>query len=1856
MFPLDITGIGCLVPDADTLDGFWDNLVAGKRSIRTADKQDWGVDPTRFMQPGRGIADHTSSIELGKPVCYDFDPNGYLLPPEFLTAQDRCIQWPLAVARTALSDAGMWPGTDLSRVGIVLGSYAWAASSASDAITRPLYDTALAQALASAAPNNPLQLSTGRVTPSTHPESARVSGGITTTLAQALGLGGPRYAIDAACATSLYAIYLAALHIASGEADSMLVVAANAFDTLFANFGFAATQALPDGSTNRPFDIGSDGVAPADGAVALVLRRAAGHSTQAYGTVRAIGLSSDGRGQTLTAPNPKGQLLACERAYAQSGIDPASVAYVECHATGTRLGDRVELETVAKVFGPNQPVGSVKSNVGHLLTAAGVAGLVKTLLAMRHNNIPATVGILNPLSREIAGTPAILMENTPWPGSHKRAAINAFGFGGVNAHLILDGPGQAGGEQGPSRRKGGTALLTGMGAAIGDCPDLVSVAQALAAGRPRLRPLPEERHAGLSLPCAAPAGAYLERVAIDALRLRVPPNDIVRMHPQQLLMLSVADAALHDAGIVQGSRTAVIIAGSMDHSGHRLMARWESSWRLEDSLDAAGFKLTPEERSGLTQAVREALHNPVDAVVMLSYVGSLLASRIAATWDFSGPAFMLTGDETGALRAMDLGAQLLAEGEADAVLVGAVDLAGAIENLMVRLAAGRDISQPLGEGACAIVLEPSAAVQQRAQPAYAEWRGAGFGSTAAAAARNAGNASAIPATSVGLFETTETLPAASLLGGRPALASAAAVFGHSRMVAPLLGTLHAALALNARTVPVWAGWKERQKEEKIPHGLSEADAYVPTEARPWFRPAAGRRIAAILAQDADGSSAQGMLAEVPDGVAAKAIAPALPLLFPLAAENSAALTEHLTALARELGNGADAAELCRAAVRDYQAGPPLALALVADDKTELLVEATAALAQLSKGAAEWQSPRGSRYTSQPLGREGKLAFVYSALNTAFTGLAATAAQLAPQCIEQMTTAHHDAGRTIGSAQLYPQSLAPLTPDARMQIEEQLLQDNNALINAGILSSWQYTKLLTERIGLRPGLLFGHSLGQSSMLFANGVWTPGDAWSERLKGLDSTLAKLSGDKQGVRELWQLPPEAPVDWVNFLVLAPAAAVVDAARHEPRAYVSLINAPDEVTLVGERAACARILHKLSADAVPAPDSLAMHCAPAAQEHANIAACFSVPIGAQPAGLLFAGGAPRSWDSEALAERIAGDLVAPLDFPALTEQAYAEGARLFLELGPGANCSRWIGKTLQGRPHASFALGRRDQSDATMFIRLLALLVTHRVPLDLAAILDTPPLVKKPALYKDLVFGKPAIGKTLVESLRKQGLDQVLSRPLEKPQPITTMPATATRNSMTTSDTHHTPPAPLPPADASLHNLLQNLEQQAQQHGAQLATQHAALANLLNLNPSPPPAAQHNGLAANPSPAREILFGEADIMEFAEGRVANVLGPQYAAIDNLPRRVRVPGPPFMAVSRVTRMSGTHGKLEDARIRTEYDIPDPAWNAVDGQVSYLSLDAQGVLFLVGWLGIDFENQGQRAYRWLDAQLTYLGPMPQAGQRVEYDIHIKQSFRNGDATLFKTDFLAHVDGQPMLKIEHCTAGFFTYEELAKGAGITDQHRTPRKVTQSGFRAPLTPPGRALENADLIALARGDIAQVLSPAHATGGRNPSLRIPPPVIQFIDRVTRIESGGAYGLGVSEAEFRLDPQHWAIRAHFKDDPIFPGPCMMEGAFQLLQIHALALGLQTAVSGARFQPVPDRPILVRFRAQVLPQNQLFGYRADIVEIGLGPEPYLIADIDLIDNGRVVGRVEGLGIRLVGQSAPQSSHGTLAPASGVAL
>jgi 3-hydroxymyristoyl/3-hydroxydecanoyl-(acyl carrier protein) dehydratase len=381
-------------------------------------------------------------------------------------------------------------------------------------------------------------------------------------------------------------------------------------------------------------------------------------------------------------------------------------------------------------------------------------------------------------------------------------------------------------------------------------------------------------------------------------------------------------------------------------------------------------------------------------------------------------------------------------------------------------------------------------------------------------------------------------------------------------------------------------------------------------------------------------------------------------------------------------------------------------------------------------------------------------------------------------------------------------------------------------------------------------------------------------------------------------------------------------------------------------------------------------------------------------------------------------------------------------------------------------------------------------------------------------------------------------------------------------------------------------------------------------------------------PVPAGAPVFDEAAVAAFAEGRLADVLGPDYAFADALPRRVRLPAPPFLALSRVTAIDHRPFTLEPARIATEYDVPDPAWHAVEGEVPYLAMDAQGVLLLLSCLGIDRRLGGTRGFRWLDARLTFLGDRPRVGQRIAYEIGIDRFVEHGETLLFFSNYAGTADGRPMLRIDDCCAGFFTGAELAEGQGLTDPGRPPRPASRERWQSVCG----ALGEDALRALSAGDFASAFGAAVPAG---PALRLPPPDMLMLDRVTQLDAGGGrHGRGLVVAEKDLHPDHWYIRAHFLDDPVFAGPCMIEGALQILQVFLLACG--HGRPAARCQPVAGVPLTVKFRGQIPGTASVFTYRVEIVARGLDPLPYVVADVDLIHDGRVRGRLSGLSLQVV--------------------
>ncbi|MGR6968048.1 acyltransferase domain-containing protein [Streptomyces cynarae] len=267
-------------------------------------------------------------------------------------------------------------------------------------------------------------------------------------LAYVLDARGPSMAVDTACSSSLVAVHQACVSLRAGESDTAIAAGVNVLLSPTVTVAFLRAGALaPDGRC-KPFSAAADGIGRGEGCAAVLLKRlsdAERDGDRVLAVIRATAVNSDGRSNGLLAPSPAAQRSLLETAYARAGLAPARIDYVEAHGTGTPLGDPIEAGALGAVLGPgrdpDQPLllGSVKGNLGHLESAAGIAGLVKTVLALHHDEIPPSLhcadgtGIGDPRLR-------VVTEPEPWPryGGTATAGVSAFGFGGTNAHVVLE--------------------------------------------------------------------------------------------------------------------------------------------------------------------------------------------------------------------------------------------------------------------------------------------------------------------------------------------------------------------------------------------------------------------------------------------------------------------------------------------------------------------------------------------------------------------------------------------------------------------------------------------------------------------------------------------------------------------------------------------------------------------------------------------------------------------------------------------------------------------------------------------------------------------------------------------------------------------------------------------------------------------------------------------------------------------------------------------------------------------------------------------------------------------------------------------------------------------------------------------------------------------------------------------------------------------------------------------------------------------------------------------------------------------------------------------------------------------------
>ncbi|MER5885236.1 SDR family oxidoreductase [Streptomyces sp. NPDC001941] len=437
-----VVGMACMFPDAPDLATFWANVLAGADAVREVPADRW--DPALYYGEDAESADVSASKWGGFLPRIPFDPLAYGIPPASLSSIEPVQLLALEAARRALADAGL-EGTDFprERTCVIFG-----AEAGSDTANATTLRTVLPSYLGRLPEELDAQLPT--LTEDSFP--GLLANVISGRIANRLDLGGANYTVDAACASSLTAVDVACKELVTGTADVALCGGADLHNGINDYLLFSSVHALSPTGRCRPFDAGADGIALGEGVACVVLKRLADaerDGDRVYAVIKGVGAASDGRSLGLTAPRPEGQRAALERAYAQARVSPAEVGLVEAHGTGTVVGDRTELGVLSEVFAEagaapgDCVVGSVKSQIGHTKCAAGLAGLIKTALALHTGVRPPTLHMNRPNPAWQPGSSPFAFHDKalPWaaPAAGRLAGVSAFGFGGTNFHVVLQG-------------------------------------------------------------------------------------------------------------------------------------------------------------------------------------------------------------------------------------------------------------------------------------------------------------------------------------------------------------------------------------------------------------------------------------------------------------------------------------------------------------------------------------------------------------------------------------------------------------------------------------------------------------------------------------------------------------------------------------------------------------------------------------------------------------------------------------------------------------------------------------------------------------------------------------------------------------------------------------------------------------------------------------------------------------------------------------------------------------------------------------------------------------------------------------------------------------------------------------------------------------------------------------------------------------------------------------------------------------------------------------------------------------------------------------------------------------------------
>ena len=543
----------------------------------------------------------------------------------------------------------------------------------------------------------------------------------------------------------------------------------------------------------------------------------------------------------------------------------------------------------------------------------------------------------------------------------------------------------------------------------------------------------------------------------------------------------------------------------------------------------------------------------------------------------------------------------------------------------------------------------------------------------------------------------------------------------------LASLIKTALCLYHRYIPAtpcWTNPKDMELWENSPF-------YIATESRPWFvdldHPT---RVAAISSVEPN-EVAHLVLSEyvVEQSRPNSYLALVSPYCFPLAGDDQTAILSQLEALKQTVETTSNLSYSAKEnlAVFEKKSQAAYAVMVVGYTSEELLQEIEFMIKGIPatfENGSELKTPKGSYFTANPLGCKGEVTFVYPGVGSAYVGLGHGLFHLFPGIYEQSSRLTDDIGAVLKEKELYPRSRERLARDQISDMDKRMSEDIMTIANSGMTFFALYTMILRDIFKVTPHSALGYSMGEPGMMASLGVWPDPLQLTHRFSNSPTFRERLHGKLNAVREHWNLngynsDPEGEL-WDCYTLRANRAVVEGVIKNEDRVFLTIVNTPEEVVIAGDPEGCTRVIKEIGCKCYNLGFGLAIHCDPTRLEYDRIVDIYTLPVNRSLGIKFYSSSCYKSIPirSKAVAHSIAKAFCDTVDFPRLVNQAYEDGARVFIELGSRKFCCHLIEKILKDKDHLTIPMNAKGTKDQTSMVRVLAKLVSHRVPVDLSPV----------------------------------------------------------------------------------------------------------------------------------------------------------------------------------------------------------------------------------------------------------------------------------------------------------------------------------------------------------------------------------------------------------------------------------------------------------------------------------------------------------------------------------------------------------